>query len=90
MAAPPSTPQEIASLIHVSNQGDSSGGWTLDVKTVSTDSIGDRLFFDITVSRGSGVWTSFYTTQRDGTLGKVYYCVDDQGRSWSPFLDGWR
>lgn len=89
MAAPARTPDQIATLIHTAQPGQSQQGWTLTSKTTLVVS-GSRLVVTAVVTRQSNSWTAFYTTQADGTLGKVYYVVDAQGVPWRPnWLGGW-
>ena len=89
MAAPARTPDQVALLIHNSNPGQSQQGWTLVSKT-QLALYGSRLIVTAVISRQNNSWTCVYTTQADGTLGKVYYVVDAQGVRWRPdWLGGW-
>lgn len=81
MAAPARTPQEIAQLIHVNPAGTTIQGFTLTSKDV-INSGGNQLIIQAVITRNTDVWTAKYATQQDGTLGKIYYVVDQDGRRW--------
>lgn len=91
MAAPDQSPSELAQIIHDNDAGFTLGPFTLTGKVV-TPYVGQdgRLLVVATATRQTNTWTATYTTQRDGTLGRVYLVVDQDGVEWrNDYVSGW-
>lgn len=79
MAAPSATASDLLTLIHASAPGTTSGGWTLNTKTLRPTS-GRFKIWDVAVTGpGNRAYTGYYTEQADGSLGKLRRIIDSNG-----------
>lgn len=87
MAKPARTEDEITLLIHNSDVGATQGAFELISKTIMVI-IGPRVYWQAEIQRNTGpqdrrgIWVCYCSTQSDGTQGKTYYVIDDEGNFW--------